>query len=232
MNYYTFFSIKGLMSSILINLFFAGILYAQDCKVLKESISGTYDGDCKKGLAQGKGTAKGVDTYTGEFKKGLPHGNGTYTWADGNVYTGEFKNGLMDGAGEMTVSSGNIEGQVTTGYWEEDKYLGKYKEAYNEHSRSAQVTSVRVAEVKKPQEDEKNALFVTITERGANVFDQSIGVDVSVGRHSLIQQASRATRINVVIFPYRAVLTYRGETVDLEIYREGTYNISIDVNLQ
>ena len=231
MNNFNKFSMKSLLVYCLLNLFFVGLIFAQDCKVLKESISGSYDGDCKKGLAHGKGTAKGVDIYTGDFKKGLPHGKGIYTWEDGNVYKGDFKNGRMDGAGEMTVTEGGIKGIVKTGYWEEDNYLGKYKEAYKVHSRSAQVTSVRVTEVKNPKEAEKKALFVTITVRGANVFDQSIDVDVSVGRHSLIQQANRATRINVVIFPYRAVLTHQGKTVDIEIYKEGAYTILIDTNI-
>ena len=72
------------------NLLLAGFTYAQDCKVLKESISGSYTGDCKKGRAHGEGTAKGEDSYTGEFKKGLPHGFGKYTWADGSMYEGDF----------------------------------------------------------------------------------------------------------------------------------------------
>lgn len=219
---------RSLLSLCVLHLFFVGTIFAQDCKVLKESISGTYEGDCKKGLAHGNGTAKGEDTYIGNFKKGLPHGNGTYTWADGNVYKGEFKNGLMEGAGKMTVSMGGIEGNITTGYWEEDKYLGKFKEAYKVHHNSPQVTSVRVTKVKNPKEYQENSLFVTVTKKGANLFDQSIDIDVSVGRHSETQSANRSTRIDVVIFPYRAVLRYQGETVDIEIYKEGAYNIIID----
>lgn len=96
---------------------------AQDnqCKVLMPSISGTYTGDCKKGLAQGKGISQGTDRYEGQFVKGLPQGKGTYTWADGSVYTGEWVKGLREGAGEMIHAGGNTE----TGYWKGDKYAGK-----------------------------------------------------------------------------------------------------------
>ena len=56
------------------------------CMVLMEAISGSYEGDCRNGLAHGKGTALGWDTYRGQFKKGLPHGTGTYIWENGAVY--------------------------------------------------------------------------------------------------------------------------------------------------
>ena len=165
------FSTKSMFSFCVLNLFFVSVIIAQDCKVLKESISGSYDGDCKKGLAHGNGNAKGVDTYTGEFKKGLPDGDGTYTWADGRVYKGEFKNGMMDGAGELTGTSAGTEGNVVTGYWEEDKYLGTTKEAYYVHHHSSEVRTVRVTQVKNPKDEDKNAIFVTITEKGANLFE-------------------------------------------------------------
>lgn len=104
-------------------LLFSMKISAQDtqCKVLMPSISGTYTGDCKKGLAQGKGISQGTDRYEGQFVKGLPQGKGTYTWADGSVYTGQWENGLRDGAGEMVHADGNTE----TGYWKGDKYAGK-----------------------------------------------------------------------------------------------------------
>jgi len=40
------------------------------------ALQGTYDGGCKNGMAQGKGTARGTDTYMGFFKNGLPNGKG------------------------------------------------------------------------------------------------------------------------------------------------------------
>ena len=60
--------------SVLIIMFFLAIgLRAQqnDCKVLLESISGTYEGKCKNGLAHGKGIAQGTDRYEGTFVCGF-----------------------------------------------------------------------------------------------------------------------------------------------------------------
>lgn len=107
---------------VLIIMFFTGLYtYGQqsECRVLKAEISGTYNGDCKKGLANGKGIAQGKDYYEGEFTKGLPDGKGTYKWASGEYYEGQWKNGIREGSGKMVYSD-----SIVTGYWKGDKYVG------------------------------------------------------------------------------------------------------------
>jgi len=112
---------------VLTVLMFALILsgYSQkiEWSVLKKELVGTYVGELKKGLANGKGTAKGSDEYTGDFKKGLPDGVGVYTDSLGNVYTGAFRNGKKEGRGIMTLVNGKPD-SVLKGYWEFDKYIG------------------------------------------------------------------------------------------------------------
>ena len=97
-------------------------VYAQttDCTVNKASISGIYTGDCKKGLAHGKGIAQGIDRYEGQFIKGLPNGTGTYRWSSGIYYEGEWKDGLREGEGKMVYPD-----SVLTGRWKKDNYMGK-----------------------------------------------------------------------------------------------------------
>jgi hypothetical protein len=96
-------------------------VYAQnsDCKVTLPGISGSYSGNCKNGLAQGKGIAKGIDSYEGQFVKGKPDGKGTYKWSDGTSYVGQWKDGLRDGMGKMIYKDSTV-----TGYWKEDVYKG------------------------------------------------------------------------------------------------------------
>lgn len=96
----------------------------QTCKVLLPRIAALYTGPCKRGLADGKGEASGIDRYTGEFKKGLPHGEGTYFWETGEVYKGEWKKGLREGMGEYFF---NIMGRdsVISGMWKDDRYIGE-----------------------------------------------------------------------------------------------------------
>lgn len=110
-------------STFLILLLLCGsLIYAQtdECKVIKAEIAGTYTGDCKKGLAHGKGIAQGIDRYEGHFNKGLPSGTGTYRWANGVYYEGEWKNGLREGEGKMVYPD-----SVVKGFWKQDKYMGK-----------------------------------------------------------------------------------------------------------
>ena len=64
-----------------------------NCKVNDVDINQEYRGECRNGLAHGKGRAKGRDVYFGEFKDGNTHGRGTYTWATGDSYEGDWVNG-------------------------------------------------------------------------------------------------------------------------------------------
>jgi hypothetical protein len=100
------------------------VLFSQtNCKVLIPSISDSYTGSCKQGLADGKGEAYGVDQYIGDFKKGLPNGKGTYIWQTGSRYEGSWKNGMRDGDGKYTFKNDGRD-SVLSGIWKEDKYVG------------------------------------------------------------------------------------------------------------
>src|SRR5674476_1601512 len=84
---------------IVIAILFLSTAYAfaqqkDSCSVLLKEISGIYDGQCKDGLANGKGISKAEDTYTGMFKNGLPDGKGKYTFKNGDIFDGYWTNGL------------------------------------------------------------------------------------------------------------------------------------------
>lgn len=93
------------ITSLLVFIFVCSLwAHAQfNCKVMVEALQGQYNGDCKKGLANGEGSAKGVDTYVGSFKKGYPHGFGVYTFANGSTYIGNYRGGLKDGYGLLNT---------------------------------------------------------------------------------------------------------------------------------
>ena len=105
------------------------LIYAQDstqeCKVLLQTISLQYKGDCKKGLANGKGEARGVHHYIGSFKNGLPNDKGTYYYSDYIFYTGNFQDGIKEGKGEMHYVRNNMADSIIKGYWSADEYRGK-----------------------------------------------------------------------------------------------------------
>ncbi len=123
------------------------MLIAQDkseCKVLVETLAGSYEGDCKKGLANGKGKAKGTDTYEGEFKKGLPEGEGIYTWSNGDVFSGTFKKGLKEGDGKLVYHPNQFADSTLLGFWKDDIYYGLYEEPYKVFSKTGPVNRVIV----------------------------------------------------------------------------------------
>ena len=93
----------------------------KNCIVKITGISGTYSGGCKNGLAEGRGTAQGIDKYYGQFRQGFPYGKGTYIWANGTYYEGQWKNGMKDGKGRMVYRQDS----VIQGYWKDDKYVGE-----------------------------------------------------------------------------------------------------------
>ncbi|MDP4239948.1 MAG: hypothetical protein Q8904_10820 [Bacteroidota bacterium] len=101
-----------------------GVCQNEKGPVLKKELAGKYEGEQKKGLANGKGTATGKESYTGDFIKGLPDGQGVYTDSLGNVYKGAFRYGLKEGKGEFIPASSSNE-QPKSGYWMDDKYMGK-----------------------------------------------------------------------------------------------------------
>lgn len=104
---------------------FAFQAHAQEkCKVLSANLSGQYLGECKDGLANGKGIAVGIDKYDGQFVNGLPEGKGTYIWADGSKYKGDWKNGKRNGQG--TFTSANLD-SILIGLWENDVFKGEVK---------------------------------------------------------------------------------------------------------
>ncbi|MFZ5572048.1 MAG: hypothetical protein ACOZF0_16740 [Thermodesulfobacteriota bacterium] len=78
----------------------------QKCRVLDPDIAQEYKGECKDGLANGKGLAKGKDTYEGEFLNGKPHGKGTYSWHNGDVYKGDWVEGMRSGWGTLKRPNG------------------------------------------------------------------------------------------------------------------------------
>jgi len=100
------------------------------CKVVSEKLEGSYTGECKNGLANGKGEAKGAHRYVGTFKNGMPDGTGTYYYDESQYYEGGFQNGIKEGKGEMHFLKKGAADSVIKGYWSADEYRGKKYTTY------------------------------------------------------------------------------------------------------
>jgi hypothetical protein len=204
-------------------------LAQNDCKVLLDSIAGQYHGGCKKGLADGVGTAKGIDTYIGEFKKGLPHGKGKYTWANGNVYDGQFKNGLKESKGTLTIQLSDGKQKVQTGYWSQDKYTGEFEHPYEIISRSVGVISVRVTPIDKKAE-EADALIIQISDKGRIQQKPDVAITMTFGSLMSAFPIGVSTKVIIGTFPVGFMLHYKSESLEFRFNQQGSYDIKIDFN--
>jgi hypothetical protein len=135
-----------ILSVFVCALYINGLCQNLDGPVLKKELVGKYTGGLKNRIAQGKGTAIGLDTYTGNFRKGLPNGEGTYKDSEGNIFKGSFVNGKKQGKGEL-ILSGLVKDMILKGYWESDKYIGNNIDAQYEISNKTGSVTPRIFSV-------------------------------------------------------------------------------------
>lgn len=88
-----------------------------------------YEGDRKKGKAEGQGkrTFSDGSVYEGQFLNGNYNGYGVFTDKDLNKYEGNFINGKREGNGKETFSKG----EVYNGNWRNDSINGRGKYIYD-----------------------------------------------------------------------------------------------------
>ncbi|MEZ4884880.1 MAG: hypothetical protein R3E32_09160 [Chitinophagales bacterium] len=172
------------------------------CKVMMPTLEGTYEGDCKKGFAEGTGKAVGLDQYEGDFKKGLPHGKGTYTWSNGDYYIGNWKNGERNGVGMMRIA-----GEATTekpkdreGIWKNGKFVRAIFEANHKFLRKQNVVSASA----KKMDDAINRVQTNIT-NASEVRDLMIINDSGI----LEQDGNNRITIRDPQFPLHVKINYR-----------------------
>ncbi|HTT36589.1 MAG TPA: hypothetical protein VMH32_02830 [Burkholderiales bacterium] len=95
-----------------------GAQAAPPCKVMDPELADSYEGPCVKGLAQGKGMARGKAVYEGEFDRGMKDGDGVKSWPWGDRYEGEFKDDFKEGHGVYTWGQGTP--------WAGEQYDGQF----------------------------------------------------------------------------------------------------------
>lgn len=199
-----------------------------NCKVLLNTINEIYRGECKKGLAHGKGFAEGIDTYDGTFKKGFPHGKGLYTWNSGDYYEGSWKNGMRDGKGAMTVKMQDRD-SIMAGYWVENTYIGKVARPITykvlEKDGIDRLTFFKV-------DDHGGTIEIFFTMLGNNLIPENLFFYMDKGNVSSI-----FTGYSDIDFPVKCYMTYQrtnqlGEgTIDcrltFEIHDPGRWEVYV-----
>ncbi len=184
--------------------------------VLVKELQGQYNGESKKGLAQGDGAAKGTDTYIGEFKKGYPNGFGVYTYLNGSTYVGAFKKGIWDGYGLLNDMSSGVRIQYY-GLWISGKLVipndarGLYKV---DHFQGASM----IVPVVKRGNEYKTQIFIEFTERGVPTKTATIqSFEISSGEYvnNMDRTLNREIQFaNIEEFPVTLKLKYLYKQVD------------------
>lgn len=104
------------------------------CTVRWKNLQTWYTGDCKLGMAEGSGEAKGIHHYKGFFKDGMPNGEGVYDYSDSVYYSGHLQDGIREGKGEMHYLHKNSPDSIIKGFWSADEYKGKRYVTYTFNS--------------------------------------------------------------------------------------------------
>ena len=235
-------------------LFSFSYLFAQNCEVKIDSLKGSYTGECYKGMANGNGTAVGIDIYAGNFKNGYPDGNGKYTWKNGNWYDGYWKKGLFEGEGTLHVAKTiTTDSSELKGYWAKGKYIGNYKVPFSVDILSNRINEANVRKSGKAGDD----IILTvksITGGGLTLIGGSIIKNDSSNTSSNTIAKPRLTDIQVlrgsylnkfddeyspisnkytfkqVEFPISFYLSFDSERVKIDIYEKGNWVIDIKLD--
>lgn len=207
----------------------AGLAQDVDCQVLLNGLDKTYNGDCKKGLANGQGTANGIlGKYVGEFKKGFPNGTGKLEYLSGSFYEGEWSRGMRDGKGKYYYSADSI----VEGYWQKDIYLGKYPYPYKV------VTSRGPLRYKfNKVGDTPNSIEVQFKRNGVRTMDDIVSISTQYNSGSQLEQ-NNYIGFEQVEFPFtgKFLLTINNQLrtntltaeFEFDIYQKGKWIVTID----
>jgi hypothetical protein len=204
-----------------VSLFVLTNVLSQSCTVSIDALKGEYTGECKKGKADGKGIATGIDTYAGNFKKGLPNGEGKYTWKNGSWYEGSWKNGLFDGHGTYSNFNGDSDSSdLRTGFWKKGTYVGKYENPFSAKPLTNNISDVNIRKLREA-ESEITIDVKTITggasSAGINHLPKASLINVQLIEGRFEQEVADETSSIVtnkyvfrkVTFPFSAIFTFQ-----------------------
>lgn len=223
--------------SITVFLFLTLALFSQkkqSCEVLLAELVGEYRGECNKGLADGKGSARGKHIYEGEFKKGYPHGEGKYIWAGDDYYVGIFKKGKRNGYGKHFML---IDGKSSfiEGYWKNDVYIGKQKKEQS-YSTGRKTGVDRVSYIYKGLGDGTNEIMIRFKRAGGGSRSMVSSLSTTASSGDLVDQGEDYGFENVT-YPFTASMSFSVPnkmatimimaTLNFEIMKEGSWDVIV-----
>jgi hypothetical protein len=214
-----------------------------ECKVTDPDLSGTYQGECKNGLANGKGEAKGMHSYNGTFKAGLPDGKGTYYYSANVFYTGTFQDGIKEGNGELHYLRNGSDSTIK-GYWSGGEFRGK---DYTTWTASGEKRFDQF----EVQASKESGNTITFEISSTTVYPNGTPITISegVGYQLLLDELSSTngveiTKLSEFNTTYKSTVKYeiqkfpvkltlhlsKGEPVYLELYKAAKWTIRMYIN--
>jgi len=226
------------------------VAISQSCTVSVDALKDQYTGDCKKGKADGNGTATGTDSYSGHFKNGYPDGEGKYTWKNGNWYSGSWRNGLFDGKGTFSKKKDDNPDSVLvmTGYWRKGNYIGRNEKPYDVTTLTNNINDVNVRKINSA-ESTITITVKSITGGAADMSNSSLPkcrlVDIQLIEGRFDQQLNDETSSTVtnkyilrgVTFPFYATFSFETpgakqhvERVNIEIKENSNWFVQVSID--
>lgn len=220
------------------------VLYSQDssstCKVLLETIKGEYSGECKKGLAHGKGESKGIFRYVGNFKQGLPNGKGILYSGD-IFFDGSFLDGKKEGKGEMHYVQAGKADSIIKGYWSGDEYRGG---TYKTYQTDAVAKFDRVEVSPTAESGNKITIEVSTTSMAAEDRISSPHVSITLTELMSVKLRSLLKLVNSFQSPLKSTWVFEitefpitlrgtlsnGQNFNLELYKSANWTFRIFIN--
>ncbi|MBU0696611.1 MAG: hypothetical protein KKE39_08840 [Bacteroidetes bacterium] len=229
---------KKLILSVLIAfLGYQNLIAQTHCEVSLKEISGSYEGECDGGKANGNGKAKGNDEYVGLFKNGYPDGFGVYTFANGDVYKGEFNKGKFDGEGVLIYAG--TKNKLQKGFWKKGKYVGEYQNPYKVYYRTSHIASVNAS--MNPNNPDKDILLTVSSTTGSGAaingnpsseLSEIIPVNGSFSRYVKFNETTKKItyKVQQVTYPLRVRLRIGDQEVEIELFENTGWNVDINLN--
>lgn len=240
---------KKISVMILAGLALSVDVLSQTCIVKQDSLQGQYTGGCKKGMADGQGTATGAAIYSGAFKNGYPEGFGKYTWRNGDWYEGFWKEGKYEGKGTLSRKAENTSDSllILTGYWRAGKYIGIHEKPYAVEQLTNNINDVSVRKLSNKNSD-INITVKSIT-GGASILNRPelpkpaiVDIQILQGRYEqlvadTVSKIANRYSLRKAVFPFVAIFTIHTEGPTLyyekarvELYEDGNWSIRFDIN--